>query len=89
MKRLQDHKADEVRCRLVGTLLALGVSMVTRVLVAIASLHVDGNEAHEWATGCCDVSVAFSHTKIDELVYMFTRHEALAYLGLAGSSTEL
>ena len=64
-KWLQDHESDDVRCRLVATQLAIGERlevtqstpplMVARLLLAIASLHVDENEAHDWVVGFGDV----------------------------------
>ena len=57
-KWLQDHKGDEVRSRLVATQLATGERLdvtqsapplrVARLLLAIASLHVDENDARDW-----------------------------------------
>ena len=43
--------------------------LVARLLLAIASLHVDENEAHDWVLGFGDVSVACCHAKKEELVY--------------------
>ena len=39
--------------------------MMARLLSAMASLHVDENEAHNWVVGCWDVSVAFCHVKME------------------------
>ena len=44
--------------------------MVARLLLAIASLHVEENEGHDVVIGYCDVSVAFYHAKMEELVYV-------------------
>ena len=81
-KWLQDHMGDHVRCRLVATQLAIGEKldvaqcspplMVARLFLAIASLHVDENEARDWCIGFGDVSVAFDYAKIEEVVYVHT-----------------
>ena len=39
-------------------------------MLAIASLHVDENEAHDWVVECWDVSLAFGHATLKELVYI-------------------
>ena len=97
MKWLRDHEGDEVRCRLVATQLAicerLDVTqstpplMVARLMLAIASLHADENEVHDWVVGFWNVSVGFSDAKLESWC-TFTRHEVRAHLGVAGSSTE-
>ena len=76
----EDHKGDEVRCRLVATQLAIGERldvmqstpplMVARLFLAIVSLRVAENEGNDWVFGFWDVSVAFYHTTIQELVYV-------------------
>ena len=87
-------QGDEVRCRLVAAHVALGERldvtqstpplMVARLLLTIASLLLDENEARDWVVGFWDVSLAFCRTKSEELVHVH-RHE----VRFAGSSTEL
>ena len=79
-KWLQDHKGDEVRCRLVATQLALGERldvtqstpplMLAWLLLAIVSLRVDENETHDRVIGLWNVPVALYHAKLEESVYV-------------------
>ena len=58
--------------------------MMARLSLATASLHADQNEAHDWVIGFWDVSVAFHHAKIEELVYVHPPRGTCP----SGSSTE-
>ena len=80
-----DRLVDEVRYRLVATQVATSeglddTAMGARLVLAIASLHVDENEAHDWIVGF-GMSVLLSVTK------RFNRHDVRAHVGIAGNST--
>ena len=61
------NMGDEVRRRLVATQRAIGESpdvtqstpplMVARLLLEIASLQADGNEAHDWTIGVWEANI--------------------------------
>ena len=44
--------------------------MVAKIMLAIASLHADENEVHDWVVVFWPVSIAFDHPKMEELVYI-------------------
>ena len=97
-KWLQDHKGDEVRCRLLATQLAIGErpdvtqstppSMAARLLLSIVSC----SRKRAWALVLSeffgDVPVAFHHAMMEELVYVHPPRGTCP-LGIARSSTKL